>query len=137
MANLKLYNPDGVNLTRLGELFIVVPIGATGAVGTYVLNWGFGIASTGTAALTRTGVGAYTAQLSEPWAGDVIWYGGNTKQATVAAGDGLNAVLTGSTIATNGQFTFIMLSNSSVAAEIRSGATLYFSIGLKNNTNYP
>jgi hypothetical protein len=135
MANLKMYNPDGVNLTRLGELFLIVPIGATGAVGTYVLNWGFGI--TGTAALVRTGVGAYTGQLSEPWAGDIVWYGGNTKQATIAAGDGITALITGSTIPTNGQFTFIMLNNSSAAAEIRNGATLYFSMGLKNNTNYP
>ena len=137
MANLKLYNPDGVNLTRLIELYLIVPIGATGAPGTYVLQWGFGQNTLQTTPLVRTGAGVYTVQLTEPYAGTIVWYGANTVQGTVAAGDGLNGVITAQTVATNGQFTLTMLNNSSAAAEIRNGATLLLSMGLKNNANYP
>ena len=132
MANTKLFNPDGVNITRLGELFLVVPIGATGAPGTYVQNWGFGATP-----LTRTSAGVYTVTLAEPWAGGIIWYSANTKQGTVAAGDGLFGIVTADTVATTGTFTLTMLNNSAAAAEIRNGATLYLSMGLKNNANVP
>lgn len=132
MADTKLFNPDGVNITRLGELYLVVPIGATGAPGTYTYSWGFGATP-----LTRTGAGVYTVTLAEPWAGGIIWYSANTIQGTVAAGDGLTGVITATSVATTGVLTLTMLNNSSVAAEIRNGATLLLSLGLKNNANNP
>ena len=137
MANGKLWNPDGVNLTRLTEVFLVALIGATGAITSYTLQWLFGQNPLQATPLVRTGAGVYTVQLTEPYIGGIVWYGANTIQGTVAAGDGLNGLITASTVGTNGQTTLTMLNNSSAAAEIRSGATLLLSMGLKNNANYP
>lgn len=137
--NMKLYTPDGVNLTRLTELFLVVPIGATGAPGTYVLSWGFGGPNAlQTTPLVRTGAGVYTVQLVEPVIGGIIWYSANTIQTTVnGTTDGLFGIITAQTVATNGQFTLTMYNNATAATEIRNGATLLLSIGVKNNANYP
>lgn len=137
MANPKLYNPDGVNLTKLCELYLVAVIGATGAITSYTLQWTFGLNPLQATPLVRTGAGVYTVQLTEPYIGGLVWYGANTIQGTVAAGDGLSGLITASTAGTNGQLTLTMLNNSSVAAEIRSGATLLLSLGLKNTNNYP
>jgi hypothetical protein len=137
MANPKLYNPDGANLTRLIEVYLIVPIGATGAPGTYTLQWTFGQNPLQAVPLVRTGAGVYTVQMTEAYIGGIVWYSANTIQATVAAGDGLAGVVTATTVGTNGQFTLTMLNNSSVAAEIRNGATLLLSLGLKNTNNFP
>lgn len=139
MANTKLYNPNGVNLTQMTELYLVALIGAAGAITSYTLQWGFGLNPLQAAPLVRTGAGVYTVALSEPYIGGVIWYSANTLQTTTnGATDGLYGGITAfSTIPTTGLFTLTMFNNATAATDIRNGATLLLSLGLKNNNLYP
>jgi hypothetical protein len=132
MANQKLFYEEGISYTKGATLALVIPIGATGAPGTPVLSNGFAATP-----LTRTGAGLYTLTLKEPWA-NLLWYSILTVQATVAAGDGLNGIITSTaSLATAGTLTFTMLNNSSAAADPRNPSTLQILLGLKNNSNFP
>jgi hypothetical protein len=139
MANTKLFNQNGVNLTQLSELYLRALIGATGAITSYDLQWGFGQNTLQATPLVRTGAGVYTVQLTEPFAGGIVWYSANTLQTVVnGATDGLFGQITGfASVPTTGQFTLTMENNATAATEIRNGATLLLSLGLKNNVNYP
>jgi hypothetical protein len=137
MANPKLFYEDGINYTKGATLALNVPIGAAGAPGTPTLFNNFKTPLSATIPLNRTGAGLYTLSLQETWA-NLIWYSIFTTQATVAAGDGLTGLVTSTAnLAVNGQLTFTMLNNASVAADPRSGAILQVLLGLKNNSNFP
>jgi len=133
MANPKLFNTEGVGLTKQSDHFLRIAIGATGAPGAITLS----SPAFSTTPLTRTGAGAYTCTLREPWA-FLCGFSATTEQATFAAGDGLygNLVSTAN-LATLGTFTFQMLNNSTAAADPRNPSILYIWLSLKNNALTP
>lgn len=132
MANIKVFPEEGNSAGHIVRLTLRVTIGATGAVGTYAQNWGFG-----STPLTRTGVGVYTVSLAD-WfpAGTLMGYAVNTIQGTIAAGDGVAGIITAESYSTAGTaptLTLTMIaSNTGVAGEIRNGATLLLELAFKN-----
>jgi hypothetical protein len=137
MGNLRVYREEGNSVGHVQRLTLRIPIGATGAPGTAVQSWGFGI--NGGVPLTRTGVGTYTVNLSD-WfpASSLMGYGADTIQGTIAAGDGVTGIITTeaySTAGTNPTVTLVMIaSNTGVAAEVRNGATLLLELVFKNTS---
>lgn len=142
--NGRLATPLGEGLSYLGNAYIVVPIGATGAVGTPTF-WSSSIFNplSGTGPLTRTGVGTYTANFQENWAGGLIAYSILTQQGTIAATDGLYGIVTATAITTAaagaGTITFQMQKSdgTGAAGEIRNGAILQIWFALKNVNQNP
>lgn len=112
-------------------LFLKVPIGATGAVGTLATKKGI-------TSVTRTGVGAYTIVLDDKYVSDLAiaaWVQGTGSSGTPAAGTSgitciVHSVVTGS--GTN-QFKIQVLQNNSTAGEIDNGWTLVISIEMKDS----
>lgn len=136
MANPKLFNTEGVGATKQSDHFLSIAIGATGAPGAISLS----SPAFAFVPLTRTGVGAYTFNMREPWA-LLLGYTFQTIQATTTIGtDGTSGqVLAVTNLATLGTFTFQMNKGdgTGAAGEIRSGAQLLIWLSLKNNTLNP
>lgn len=134
MGNIRVYEEEGNTAGHIQRLTLRIPIGATGAPGTAVQSWGFGI--NGGAALTRTGVGLYTVNLADWFPANALMdYSINTIQGTVAAGDGVAGIVTTetyNTAGTNPSITVQMISNAGTAAEVRNGATLLIALAFKN-----
>lgn len=136
MGNIRVFPEEGNTAGHMVRLTLRIPIGATGAPGTAVQSWGFGI--NGGAALTRTGVGLYTVNLAD-WfpANTLMDYSANTIQGTISAGDGVGGIITTetySTAGTNPSVTLQMISNAGTAAEVRNGATLLLVLAFKNTS---
>lgn len=131
----KVFPEDGSSVGHVKRLCLRIPIGATGAPGTAVQSWGFGLNGSGPP-LTRTGVGLYTINLADYWpANGLMDYEANTIQSTISAGDGTFGIVTAETYSTAGtapSLTMQMISNAGTAAEIRNGATLLLWLAFKD-----
>lgn len=138
MANPRLYYPDGEGLTRMASIYAVIPIGATGAPGAATwLSGPFAITGTASGPLTRSSAGVYTCALRELWVGGIVWYSILTIQGTIAATDGMYGTITADNTKSGASpgfgFTMVKGDGTGAAGEIRNGATLLISVGLKNN----
>lgn len=133
--NTKVFREEGNTAGHVVRMTLRIPIGATGAPGTALQSWGFGQNGTGVP-LARTGVGVYTVNLADRFpANTLVGYAARTINATLVAGDGTQGEITAENYSSAAAPTLTLTmyaSNTGVAAEIPSGATLLLELVFKN-----